>query len=123
MKTQTITILVLAFALAGLVPLHAQEKDPHAGWLTDFDKAVETAKQEKKDLLVDFTGSDWCGWCIKLKEEVFDHDEFTKAVTPHFVLVALDYPRGEEAKAKVPNPERNKELSRSTGSRAFPPSC
>ena len=41
------------------------------GWLTDLKSAQEMAKSEHKPLLMDFTGSDWCGWCIKLKAEVF----------------------------------------------------
>ena len=45
-------------------------------WQTDFEAAKAKAKAEKKLLLVDFTGSDWCGWCIKLKQEVFDKETF-----------------------------------------------
>jgi len=41
------------------------------GWLTDLDAAKKQAAAEKKDILIDFTGSDWCGWCIKLDKEVF----------------------------------------------------
>lgn len=89
-------------------------------WIADYDKAVEKAKAEGKDLLVDFTGSDWCGWCKKLDAEVFSHESFLTEVKKHFVLVALDFPRGEEAKAKVPNPERNKELQAKFGIRGFP---
>ena len=44
-------------------------------WLTDLDQGMKIAKAEKKSILVDFTGSDWCGWCIRLKKEVFDHAE------------------------------------------------
>ena len=43
-------------------------------WQTDFEAAKAQAKAEKKIMLVDFTGSDWCGWCIKLKDEVFEKD-------------------------------------------------
>jgi len=62
-------------------------------WIQDFAAAKAKAKAEKKDLLVDFTGSDWCGWCIKLDEEVFSKDEFQAEAPQHFVLVKLDYPR------------------------------
>lgn len=65
-------------------------------WLTNFTEAKAKAKAEKKDLLVDFTGSDWCGWCIKLDEEVFSKDEFKKAAPNQFVLVKLDYPRNKD---------------------------
>lgn len=80
------------------------------GWYADFDEATKVAKEEGKDLFVDFTGSDWCVWCIRLHEEVFDFEEWSDPIQKDFVLVALDFPQGEEAKAKVPNPERNAEL-------------
>ena len=51
------------------------------GWTSNFDEASKQAAGEKKDLLIDFTGSDWCGWCIKLNEEVFQHDAFKDGVT------------------------------------------
>jgi thiol-disulfide isomerase/thioredoxin len=69
---------------------------------------------------VDFTGSDWCGWCIKLDKEVFSQQPFLDYAHQEFVLVALDYPHGEEAKAAVPNPERNKALSNQYKIRGFP---
>ncbi|MCP3920301.1 MAG: thioredoxin family protein [bacterium] len=89
-------------------------------WVEDFDVAAAQAKKEGKDLLVDFTGSDWCGWCIKLDKEVFAHDAFLESATKQYVLVSLDFPRGAEAKAKVPNPERNDELQRKYEVRGFP---
>ena len=89
-------------------------------WFADSDKAAAAAKAQGKDLLVDFTGSDWCGWCIRLHKEVFDHDEWSEAVQRDYVLVALDFPRGEEAKAKVPSPERNAELQQLHAVRGFP---
>lgn len=90
------------------------------GWIEDFDAAVALAKKENKDLFVDFTGSDWCGWCIKLNDEVFKHEEFLVAAKKSFVLVSLDFPRKPEAKAKVPNPERNKALSEKYAVQGFP---
>jgi thioredoxin-related protein len=79
-------------------------------WVSDFDAAVKTARAENKDLLVDITGSDWCPWCIRLRTEVFEHEEFTTAVTKDYVLVELDFPRTEEVIAKVPNAKRNAEV-------------
>ena len=63
------------------------------GWTHDFEAAKKQAAKEGKSLLMDFTGSDWCSWCIKLNEEVFQHDPFKKGVADDFVLVELDYPR------------------------------
>jgi thioredoxin-related protein len=73
-------------------------------WETDLSTALKTAKTEKKLVLVDFTGSDWCPWCIKLHKEVFDKAEFTTYAKTNFVLVEIDFPRtkaqpAEEKKA------------------------
>ncbi len=81
----------ITFSLfASLLFAQEQEKDL---WTQDFAAAKARAKAEKKDLLVDFTGSDWCGWCIKLDNEVFSKEAFRSEAPKHFVLVKLDYPR------------------------------
>lgn len=89
-------------------------------WVADFDQAAEIAKKEGKDLLVDFTGSDWCIWCQRLHSEVFAFDSFLDAAEKAYVLVALDYPRSEEAKKKVPNPARNQELVKKYEIQGYP---
>lgn len=113
-------LLVPAIAFADEAKDTAAAETGHEGWYADFDEAAKVAKEQGKDLLVDFTGSDWCGWCIKLKKEVFDHAEFSDAAAKDYVFVALDYPRGDEAKAKVPNPARNQELVQKYGVTGFP---
>ncbi|QDU84121.1 Disulfide bond reductase DsbH precursor [Planctomycetes bacterium Pla163] len=90
------------------------------GWVADYDAALALAKETNKDVLVDFTGSDWCGWCIRLDNEVFSKDAFKAYADEHFVLCALDFPNGEEARAKVPNPERNAEVQQQFGIQGFP---
>ncbi len=67
-----------------------------SGWLTDLKQAQAEAKAQKKFLLADFTGSDWCGWCIKLDREVFSKPEFQKYASEHLVLLELDFPRGKK---------------------------
>ncbi|MCW1887064.1 thioredoxin family protein [Luteolibacter flavescens] len=64
-----------------------------ATWTSDFDAALKEAKSSEKAVLIDFTGSDWCAWCIKLEQEVFDKPEFEAGVKDKFVLVQLDYPK------------------------------
>lgn len=100
-------------------PPAAKEAPAAPAWVEDFDKAVEQAKAEKKDLLVDFTGSDWCHWCVKLHEEVFSQPDFFPAAK-EFVLVSLDFPRGSEALARVPNMARNKELAEKHHVQGYP---
>lgn len=65
-------------------------------WVTNFEKAKAIALAEKKDILMNFTGSDWCGWCIRLGREVFQHAEFADYAQKNFVLLELDFPRGFE---------------------------
>lgn len=62
-------------------------------WHTDLNKAIDIANKEDKPLFLFFTGSDWCGWCIRLQKEVFKTPEFVKWAKEKVVLVELDYPR------------------------------
>jgi thioredoxin-related protein len=61
-------------------------------WFTDAQQGLEKAKGENKLLVLDFTGSDWCGWCMKLKSEVFDKPEFAEFARTRLVLVEVDFP-------------------------------
>lgn len=81
------------------------------GWISDFAAAKKEAADSKKDLLVDFTGSDWCGWCIKLNKEVFDHEPFKTGVKDKFVLVELDYPN-DKSKLTAETIKQNEELGK-----------
>ena len=101
-------------------PPAAENAALHDSWNADFDVAAKLAKEQGKDLLVDFTGSDWCGWCKKLDAEVFSHAAFLDAVQKEYVLVALDFPHAEEVLAKVPNRARNVELQKQHKVRGFP---
>ena len=69
---------------------------PPAGWMTDIDKAMEKAKKEKKDLFVLFTGSDWCGYCIKLRKDVLDKEVFKKFAKDKMILLYCDSPAREQ---------------------------
>ncbi|NWK56132.1 thioredoxin family protein [Verrucomicrobiaceae bacterium N1E253] len=89
------------------------------GWVTDFEAAKKKAAEEKKDLLVDFTGSDWCGWCIKLNDEVFKHDAFKKGVAEKFVLVELDYPR-DKSKLSEETQKQNAKLKETYTIKGYP---
>lgn len=84
------------------------------GWSHDMAAAMKQAKEEKKELLLDFTGSDWCGWCIKLNEEVFSQDAFKDDAKEHFVLVEFDFPNDKShlsAETQKQNDEWNKKLA------------
>ncbi len=72
-----------------------------AEWLTDYDKALALSKKTGKPILADFTGSDWCGWCIKLKDEVFKKPEFAAWAKKNVILLELDYPRSKPQTDKI----------------------
>ncbi|MCB1099659.1 MAG: thioredoxin family protein [Verrucomicrobiae bacterium] len=87
-------------------------------WETDYAAALARAKAEKKHVLVDFTGSDWCGWCIRLKEEVFDQSAFKQYAKENLILVELDFPRGKELSKKLTS--QNEELQQKFEVQGFP---
>lgn len=89
------------------------------GWTHDFEAAKKQAADENKSLLIDFTGSDWCGWCIKLNEEVFQHDPFKEGVKDKFVLVELDYPK-DKSKLSEETQKQNAELQTKYAIQGFP---
>jgi serine/threonine-protein kinase len=86
-------------------------------WNPDIEAAKLQAAREKKDLFVYFTGSDWCGWCLLVRRDVFGKDAFIDYVPRHFVLVELDFP-----KHKPPPKDyaRNYELFQRWGLEGFP---
>lgn len=71
------------------------------GWMTDVDAALAKAKTEKKSVMVEFTGSDWCPPCIMMGKKVFSKKEFTDAASKKFILVKIDIPnKDKELKKK-----------------------
>ncbi|MBC8039994.1 MAG: thioredoxin family protein [Opitutaceae bacterium] len=106
--------LLITCALLSLGSLHADE----ATWLTDFKKAEKQAAAENKPLVLDFTGSDWCGWCIRLDKEVFSQKEFTDYAKQNLVLVKLDFPRSKSLAAA--EKKQNEELAQKYEVRGFP---
>ncbi len=88
--SRPLLLLAVAFSLALSSTLRAEPS-----WQTDYKKAQEQAKTDKKLLLVDFTGSDWCGWCIKLHREVFSKPEFQEYASKNLVLLEIDFPRAK----------------------------
>lgn len=113
MKIQKILSL-LCVAFLGL----AASASAGDGWMTDFEAAKVKAKAENKPMLLDFTGSDWCGWCIKLDKEVFGEAAFKEYAAAELVLVELDFPRKKEQSADLK--AQNEKLAKQYGVRGFP---
>lgn len=90
-----------------------------AGWTDDFAAAKKQAAAEGKLLLVDFSGSDWCGWCVKLDKEVFSKKEFLDGAKDKFVLVFIDSPNDPRKLSPLAQ-KQNKALTESYGVQGFP---
>ncbi|HEY5742944.1 MAG TPA: thioredoxin family protein [Terrimicrobiaceae bacterium] len=91
---------------------------PAEGWQSDYKAALEQAAKENKMVLLDFTGSDWCGWCIKLRKDTFSKPEFRKLAAEKLVLVEIDFPRQKEQTAEVK--KQNEDLLERFGVQGFP---
>jgi protein disulfide-isomerase len=113
MRVATLTLTTLVTAALAL-PASAQA----GSWLTSFEDAKTAAKKDQKVILANFTGSDWCGWCIKLKDEVFSQPEFQQWADQKVVLLELDFPRKTEISAELK--EQNTKLAKQFGIRGYP---
>lgn len=93
--------LLIAVAV-GCVWLQTQAAD--LNWGTDLPKALTQAKSDKKMVLLDFTGSDWCSWCIKFDKDTLSTDKFAAYAKAHLELVTLDFPnKPQNAELKSAN--------------------
>jgi thioredoxin-related protein len=108
-------IFFTAAAIGLAVPGPAQAS---AEWLTDYKKAQQEAKTNNRLLLVDFTGSDWCGWCIKLDREVFSKTEFKDYASKNLVLMEVDFPRAKTQNSALK--KQNQELAQQYQIEGFP---
>lgn len=111
MKKIFITLLCVISSIA----IQAQEE---LNWHTNLNEAIEVSKQEQKPLFLFFTGSDWCGWCIRLQKEVFKTPEFISWAKEKVVLVELDFPRRTTQDEAVK--KQNQELQQAFQVRGYP---
>jgi thioredoxin-related protein len=97
-KTPRLFLLTIV-ASAFFASFASAESD--SGWLNDYKKAQEEAKANDKLLLLNFTGSDWCGWCIKIDKDIFSQPQFKDFARDNLVLVELDFPRRKAQSAEL----------------------
>jgi len=107
-----------AISLALLFSATTPGRAAELAWQTDFNQAAQQAAQEHKYVLLDFTGSDWCPWCIKMDKEVFNQSEFSDFALKNLVLVKLDFPRRAAQSPAVKS--QNEELAKKFGIEGFP---
>lgn len=87
-------------------------------WTDDFAEASRIAKAENRFMVLNFTGSDWCGWCIKLDKEVFSKSEFKKFAKEKLVGVTVDFPSQKKVSSKTA--KQNEQLKSTFGIRGYP---
>lgn len=119
-KSYILTVLAVFTASVFITNVTVAESsaDSESTWMTDFDAAKSKAKAEGKPLFVNFTGSDWCGWCIKLEKEVFSQKAFKDYAAKNLILVEIDFPRRKEIPAELE--AQNEALAKTYGIRGFP---
>ena len=90
------------------------------GWLINYEDVYNQSVEQNKPIMANFTGSDWCGWCKKLKKAVFDTDTFKKWAEQNVILFELDYPRRTPQDPDIK--QQNANLQRTFGQlvRGFP---
>ena len=132
MKTKVMIVLVSVMALGSMFSLAAAEpatpapavdaavvtKVKQGDWLENYTEALAAAKQLKRPVFIDFTGSDWCGWCIRLDREVFSQKAFIKYAKNDLVLLKLDFPQRKKLSEALQ--KQNRELAKKFGIRGFP---
>jgi thioredoxin-related protein len=87
-------------------------------WITNLPAALKEARASGRKVLVDFSGSDWCGWCIKLDKEVFSKTAFKDFAKKNLVLVIIDFPRSKSQSSAVK--AANRQLVQKYGVRGYP---
>ncbi len=107
-------IIVALLLFAGSFAVEAQE----LVWETNVIKAMDVSNKTKKPMLLFFTGSDWCGWCIRLQKEVLKTPEFAAWAKENVVLVELDYPRKAPQTPEIK--KQNDELQQVFAIQGFP---
>ena len=106
------------FAAAACVFLAAPFARAESGWLNDYKKAQQEATATNKFLLLDFTGSDWCGWCRKFDKEIWSQPQFKDYARENLVLVEIDFPRAKPQSVELR--KQNQELAQQYEVQGFP---
>lgn len=87
-------------------------------WRTDFAEATATAEKTQKPIVILFTGSDWCVWCLKAEKEIFDTPEFAAAAGDKFIFVKADFPLDKDMPLNLI--AQNEKLKNQYGVKGFP---
>lgn len=80
-------------------------------WQVSYAEALSCAKDQKKPLILVFSGSDWCAPCIKLDKEIWQSEEFRKYADKNYILYKADFPRKKNNKLAEELEQQNKALA------------
>jgi thiol:disulfide interchange protein len=119
-KVQSLARIAALVAL-GFAPLlsgRALAADDSKLWQTNYKQALAQAAKENKQVLLDFTGSDWCRYCIQMDREVLSKPQFESYASKKLVLVKLDFPRRKKLSAN--ELQQNDQLQSQYGIEGFP---
>jgi len=81
------------------------------GWQTSFEKAQQIAKEKHQLILLNFSGSDWCGPCIRMKKEIFENEAFSIMADASLVMVNADFPRSKKNQLDKTIQKQNESLA------------
>lgn len=118
-----LTMLSVAVVMAGATTAEPETRtQPQDGadgkWTENFEKAKDSALATDRPILIQFTGSDWCPPCIRLKQTVFDHEDFKAFARDHLVLFMADFPRRKDQSDDLK--AQNQALQRQYAIRGYP---
>ena len=92
-----LSVFVVVFLMFGTIQAqdikNGFKSSPNEGWMVNVEEAYKLSEKTNRPILANFTGSDWCGWCKRLKSEVFNQPAFKEWAAENVVLLELDYPR------------------------------
>ena len=108
----------IAVGLILIFSLTASAQDQSVKWHTDLMTAIDLSIKKDMPLFLFFTGSDWCGWCKRLQNEVFIKPEFETWAKKNAILVELDFPRRTALSPELQR--QNMELAQLFGVRGYP---
>ena len=115
---KTITKMALVFVLGSGIVHAAQDNNKDTLWQTDFEKAKKESAEKDQPILANFTGSDWCGWCIRLHKNVFSKKAFKKYARKNLVPLKVDFPREKKQPAEIK--QQNRKLAKEYEIKGFP---
>ena len=114
-----LSLLFIAVAIMATFASRTLEAGEAAtGWGEDYQQALAESKKSGKPILADFTGSDWCGWCVTLKKEVFDTPAFKEWAAKNVILLEVDFPQRKAQAAEIK--QQNEKLAQEFSIEGFP---